>query len=122
MFPMLQSYQLFIKLSRDSEVQIGKLGFFRFPRGGYIYTGSAKAHMEKRIERHLSKHKKPRWHIDYLLEVKDARITQVTRSEISECKLNKKTSGETLVNGFGSSDCLKKCGSHLKFTGDTQSK
>ena len=43
----------------------------KFPRGFYIYIGSAQKNLKKRIERHRRKNKKLHWHIDYLLEKAD---------------------------------------------------
>ena len=112
----MQSYQLFITLSQDAVIQIGRLGLFPFPKGLYIYTGSAKRNMDKRIERHLSEIKNVHWHIDYLLMGKQTEIIKVLKSELEECALNKSIDGEIIVKGFGSSDCKSNCGSHLKLT------
>ena len=106
----LQSYQLFIKVNKDIDLKVGKLGRFIFSIGSYVYTGSAKKNLDKRIERHLSKKKKLHWHIDYLLN-NDA-------VQIIECILNKKTNGTIIIRGFGSSDCNLCCGSHLKYLGN----
>ena len=76
----MQSYQLYIFLNEDVRVQIGKLGVFRFPKGNYIYTGSAKRNIEKRIERHLSSNKKLHWHIDYLLENSQTKIVKTRKT------------------------------------------
>jgi Uri superfamily endonuclease len=108
------SYQLLIRISRPTTVTIGRLGRFRFPAGDYVYTGSAKRNLEARIHRHLSKTKRLRWHIDYLLADHDARIVGVRRSVPEECLLNRRTRGEVVVPGFGSSDCRAGCGGHLK--------
>jgi len=40
------SYQLHIELSQPCSITIGKLGEFNFPAGYYIYTGSARRHIE----------------------------------------------------------------------------
>ncbi|MFQ6031477.1 MAG: DUF123 domain-containing protein [Candidatus Zixiibacteriota bacterium] len=61
-------YQLLIYLPKNAWIIIGKRGKFRFPKGYYIYTGSARNGLEKRIKRHLNKKKKHFWHIDYLLD------------------------------------------------------
>jgi Uri superfamily endonuclease len=71
-----------------------------------------------RINRHFSKKKKLRWHIDYLLNSPGVRITDSWTSSLPECRLNQSTRGEIIVNGFGSSDCRNGCGSHLKFVVD----
>ena len=115
----MQSYQLHIHISDNIEIQIGKLGKFNFPRGHYIYTGSAKKNIDERIKRHQSNSpdKKLHWHIDYLLNDKNAKITEVHKFEKEECILNQETCGETIVPDFGSSDCKNKCKSHLKYLG-----
>ena len=110
-------YKLVIKLSRDKEIKIGKLGTFVFPKGFYVYTGSAQNGFEKRINRHLSSNKKFHWHIDYLLTY--AKVIKVLRyvGSKDECKLNSVTgqsAGATqIVKKFGSSDC--NCVTHLYY-------
>ena len=113
----MQSYQLFIKLYQDVEIQIGKLGLFTFPKGTYVYTGSAKRNIDKRITRHLSTEKNLHWHIDYLLANYKSKVINVIKSEIAECNLNERLKGKIIAKGFGSSDCKAKCQSHLKFIG-----
>ncbi len=110
----MQSYQLLIRLSKTSEINIGKLGRFRFPVGDYLYTGSAKINMDSRIERHRSKKKKKHWHIDYFLDSTNTEIVAVEKFILEECKLNQQLDGIIIAPGFGSSDCRKKCGAHLK--------
>lgn len=114
---MMQSYQLHIHLNKNIEIEIGKLGKFTFPMGNYIYTGSAKKNIDARIERHKSKDKKMHWHIDFLLNNENSRITEVQKFAEEECILNQKASGEIIVTGFGSSDCKNGCKSHLKYLG-----
>jgi len=72
--------------------------------------------LKARIERHLKREKKLKWHIDYFLtkaRVIDV-ITFCTNKKI-ECKLAKYVQNlpgaEIVVKGFGSSDC--KCITHL---------
>ena len=115
----MQSYQLHIHLNENIEIEIGKLGKFTFPMGNYIYTGSAKKNIDERIKRHQSSSsdKKLHWHIDYLLNDKNAKITEVQKFDKEECALNQKTCGEIIIAGFGSSDCKNKCKSHLKYLG-----
>ena len=101
-------------------IDIGRLGRFSFPKGKYIYTGSAKRGLNSRIDRHKRSDKKLHWHIDYLLETKSAKITKVEVFEFQEngeCALNQPIEGEHIVSGFGSSDCRNKCISHLVFVG-----
>jgi Uri superfamily endonuclease len=116
-------YSLLIELKKNQKIRIGNLGKFEFPKGFYIYTGSAMNDLEKRIERHLKKKKKKFWHIDYLLSNKNAQIISIlkikTKQKI-ECRLNetilKKLNGKFLIEKFGSSDC--NCKSHLIYLGN----
>ena len=111
----MRSYQLFILVTKKIELKVGKLGKFIFPIGFYVYTGSAKKNIDKRIERHLSQKKNLHWHIDYLLNNDAVQIISTRKSQIAECSLNKKTKGTIIINGFGSSDCNLCCKSHLKY-------
>jgi Uri superfamily endonuclease len=111
-------YQLLIYLPKDAWIVIGKKGKFKFPKGYYVYTGSARNGLEKRVERHLKKNKKHFWHIDYLLDF--ALIKKVflfTNDEFDECALNLKTleksNAKIIMPKFGASDC--DCPAHLAF-------
>lgn len=115
----LISYQLHISVGHPLNLTIGRLGHFSFPAGKYIYTGSARRHLEARIARHLRHKKILRWHIDWLLTAPGVRIVAVTRSKFKECALNQRTAGRTLVPGFGASDCCMRCNSHLRFVAKT---
>ncbi len=114
---MFRSYQILIKLDTNVSIRVGKLGSFTFPKGYYIYTGSAQKNMTARIERHLKKDKPLRWHIDYLTIHPASEIIDVRRSDVEECQLNQLIGGEVIVPGFGASDCKAHCGSHLKYLG-----
>lgn len=111
------SYQIIFKLIKSIEIQIGKLGKFAFPRGEYIYTGSAQKNMDQRLKRHQTKNKKMHWHIDYLLNHQECTILKIIKSDVDECILNQATPGDIIAPGFGASDCNKGCISHLKFKG-----
>lgn len=109
-------YNLLIELDRDHRLKVGMLGTFRFPKGYYVYTGSAQNNMEKRVARHLSRRKRMRWHIDYLLKV--ARVLKVVEYnglKRDECRINRKIGkhpdAKIVAKGFGSSDC--RCKTHL---------
>lgn len=108
------TYQLHIRVRRRVRVAIGRLGVFEFPRGQYVYTGSARRNLEARVARHLAREKTLRWHIDYLLAAEGVEIVDVTRSARPECEMNQRVTGSVLVPGFGASDCHAGCGSHLK--------
>ena len=111
----MQSYQLFINLSQNIEIQIGKLGLFSFPKGTYVYTGSAKRNLNQRITRHFLMDNNLFWHIDYLLVNKYTKIMEIAKSELSECDLNADLKGKIIVKGFGNSNFGENCKSHLKF-------
>lgn len=111
------SYQLLIELAAPARVGIGKLGTFDFPAGRYVYTGSARRNMEARIARHQRRDKPLRWHIDYLTSLPDCTVLEVSRSAETECALNQATAGSLPARGFGASDCVSGCGSHLKYLG-----
>lgn len=107
-------YCLVIELAETSEIEIGKkLGIIRFEKGYYVYVGSAMNSLESRVKRHLSKDKKLRWHVDYLLtssEITDI-VFNVSPRKI-ECSLSQYIASKTDgVAGFGCSDCS--CESHL---------
>ncbi|MCQ6275153.1 GIY-YIG nuclease family protein [Bacillus sp. V3B] len=113
-------YTIYLKLDDSQVVSVGKLGEFSFPKGIYIYVGSAKRNLKQRIERHKKIQKKFHWHFDYLrLYGTITRIITYDR-RFGECELaeniRKKENGITKVKGFGSSDC--KCDSHLIYIGD----
>lgn len=74
-----------------------------------------------RLSHHLSKKsKKIHWHIDYLLRCPEAHIKTVliypSRTR-QECRLNQRIAAlpgaKVIVKGFGASDCISGCASHL---------
>lgn len=112
------TYLLIIELKRSREIEVGKLGIFFFPRGYYVYTGSAMRGIYQRINRHLTKKKKLRWHIDYFLkygEIKEV-VTFESRTK-TECIVNQEIKiifgGKIIAPGFGAGDCRGNCESHL---------
>ena len=108
-------YCLIIKVKVDIIQKIGALGRIRFKKGIYAYIGSAQNNLEKRIKRHLSKNKKIKWHIDYLLKNNFAKIEKVLQKKAKkqeECKIACFLERfEEPVKNFGCSDC--NCISHL---------
>lgn len=111
------TYILLISLNQPCEIQIGKLGRIFFKSGYYLYVGSAKKAIEKRINRHLKRQKNKFWHIDYLLsDPYPSKVVGVwTHNEFSECfvaqRLLENNHCSVVKKGFGSSDC--KCTSHF---------
>lgn len=109
-------YCLIIHLNKNRKIKIGKLGKIPFAKGFYCYVGSGLNNLEKRIERHLGKEKKKRWHIDYFLQKgKIVGVEKIETSRKAECLLSKRVGkmANSYVKGFGSSDC--KCASHLYY-------
>ncbi len=106
---MRGAYCLVMKLDKDKDIQIGKLGRFHFPSGYYVYVGSAMNDLDARISRHLrpSSEKKMHWHIDYFLE--HAKVIDIIRIP-SEVNIEKEVAqffaeyGKVIAPGFGSSD------------------
>ena len=115
---MKGSYVLLTKLPEEQTIRIGSLNAVEFPRGYYAYVGSAMGGFKSRLSRHLRGNKKPRWHIDYLLQ--RTSISGVVVSETVdrvECAIAQALSRQfDSVPDFGSSDC--KCKSHLFFAAD----
>ena len=58
-------YVMVMHLDHDLDLEIGSKGMMHFNAGYYMYVGSAKANLTKRIERHKRKRKKMHWHLDY---------------------------------------------------------
>jgi sugar fermentation stimulation protein A len=110
------TYALVIYLPRPQTIRVGALGAFRFPRGYYIYIGSALKGLGARVARHCRKEKKCFWHIDYLLE--HARVIDVwTHASAARLECQWARAALTLSNArvvaprFGASDCH--CAAHL---------
>ena len=113
------AYCLCITVDDDIDVEVGALGMTVFPRGPYVYIGSALNGLEARILRHVETsrglRKVTRWHVDYLLREPEVHIESVyirITDERVECTLAREVSsrGEP-VRGFGCNDC--RCTSHL---------
>ena len=108
------SYLLVLEVAQSRRIDAGGLGKVTFPKGYYVYAGSARANLTKRVERHLRRRKQFHWHIDYLRDRADScTALPVRTSEDLEHNL-----AETLgrladwsIPRFGSSDC--KCPTHL---------
>ncbi len=111
-------YQLLIFLSRTVPIRVGSKGIFTFPKGYYVYTGSAGNGLKARVQRHLRRQKKHFWHIDYLLD--HASVKQIfvfPRGRLDECSLARKMlskpEAKAVVAKFGASDC--RCPAHLAY-------
>jgi len=108
------NYILVLQLSEERSIFVGSLGTVIFPKGFYLYVGSARKNLAKRIDRHLRKRKNFFWHIDYLRDQADAcTAIPIRSSERLEHRLAgavRKIAGWS-VPRFGASDC--NCKSHL---------
>ena len=113
------TYALILKNKKNRNIQVGKLGSFSFPRGWYVYTGSAfgPGGLASRVGRHFKLEKKCRWHIDYLSTIIPVTRVWYTTSPIKvECQWAQhflSLGGSSPVKGFGASDCH--CKTHLFF-------
>jgi sugar fermentation stimulation protein A len=108
------SYIIILNIRDDIDISVGKLGTIHFPKGFYLYVGSARRHLTQRMERHLRKRKNFFWHIDYLRNHTDQCMALPIRSsEPLEHELAKalSTISHWHIPGFGSSDCF--CETHL---------
>jgi Uri superfamily endonuclease len=126
--PERGNYTLIVLLESPSRIMIPSRGWFWLRKGYYVYTGSAvgkgAVSLRQRVARHFEKKKTKRWHIDYLLACRKARITAVVAcSSIinKECKITKAIQGirgaTVPIDGFGASDCRQNCKSHLAYFG-----
>jgi len=107
-------YLLVFKIKNKEKLKIGNLGERIFKKGFYVYVGSAMNSLSKRINRHLRKNKKLKWHIDYLLQKgENLKAIPIRSFEKRECEIAKELSliSQKIIPDFGASDC--KCNSHL---------
>jgi len=115
-------YSLIISLMRTKALRVGKLGVALFPKGTYVYTGSAMGGLAARLKRHLTRKKKIRWHIDHLLKFPEARVDKVIvypPAPNQECRQNQRIAAlfgaAVALKRFGATDCKSGCESHLYF-------
>lgn len=112
-------YRLWIELRAGARVRVGRLGTFRLEPGTYVYIGSARRNLAARLARHRRSDKTLRWHIDYLLALRQARIREVQTRPWrvgAECRWAGQTRSEgglVVIRGFGAGDCRGGCGAHL---------
>jgi sugar fermentation stimulation protein A len=108
------SYLIILRLPRRKVISVGKLGKVPFQKGYYVYTGSARKNLSRRIERHRRLTKKHFWHIDYLREAGEFIAALPVRTEDDvECRIARSITalGDWEIPFFGSSDCT--CTTHL---------
>lgn len=111
------TYALILQSERNQTIRVGKSGSLTIRPGWYVYIGSAfgPGGLLARINRHIKKRKKFRWHIDYLRARVMLTAVWYTKSPLKmECdwaNLFGQQKGAETITGFGASDC--KCRSHL---------
>ena len=116
----MATYVLVLKNMEDTNIHVGRLGSVFFKRGLFLYVGSAKKALEKRIGRHLAKDKKIFWHIDYILDSPKMSILEVWTKEADRecetaCNIDNFPGTMVVEKGIGSSDC--RCRTHFYFFG-----
>ncbi|MDC7221366.1 MAG: DNA/RNA nuclease SfsA [Spirochaetales bacterium] len=119
-------YLMLLEVEEESTVTVGSLGERVFPAGWYIYVGSARKNLTKRMERHVRKRKKYHWHLDYLRsKASTVKAVPIRTAESAECLLAasmdelfplEASLSKTLL-GFGCSDC--DCDRHLFYSPQT---
>jgi len=108
------SYIIISYVKKAIIVDIGKIGRIDFKKGYYLYVGSAKTNLAKRIERHKRRKKKIFWHIDYLRDKAEFYASLPIVSSVPlECHIadSLKDIADWTIDRFGSSDCS--CETHL---------
>ncbi|HEX7504943.1 MAG TPA: DNA/RNA nuclease SfsA [Syntrophales bacterium] len=108
------SYLLVLEIARGRRIDVGGLSEVLFPKGYYVYAGSARANLKKRVERHLRRRKQFHWHIDYLRDrAESCKALPVRSSEDLEHDLAAALGqvADWSIPRFGSSDC--RCPTHL---------
>jgi Uri superfamily endonuclease len=110
-------------LNENQRIRVGKLKQAEFAPGIYLYIGSARNGLGRRLARHLRKEKKVFWHIDYFLQKARIKEIWVRNDYFEECQIlsEVKTSLKNscfLLKKFGSSDC--RCPSHLIYLPDNE--
>ncbi|TFG29262.1 GIY-YIG nuclease family protein [Candidatus Thorarchaeota archaeon] len=120
---MRGAYVLVIDLNENRKFQFKSIGNLTCEKGTWLYVGSAmgkgSTSLENRIRRHFHHEKTVHWHIDHLLK-SGSEIRNAIWAESSirvECDIAKGVEQMKDIypgpKGFGSSDCRKKCWSHL---------
>jgi len=106
-------YLLLIYLPNNKNLRVGALGIKNFKAGYYVYVGSAQRNLRKRVKRHLSRKKRIRWHIDYLLSIASVEdILAYSWGKDGEEGIAKALMKKyAYVDGFGASDTRAR--SHL---------
>ncbi len=118
--PSPGTYAILLQLGTPAHLSVGRLGRFEFPRGWYLYVGSARGAggLRARVRHHWQSAARPHWHIDFLRQV--ARPVQVMwqiGAARRECEwaaaIGARPEARLVAFKFGASDC--KCPTHLYY-------
>jgi len=108
-------YLILTCMRRRTVVVVGEKGPQEFPRGWYVYVGSAVRAREARVARHLAREKPLRWHADHLFAAAPARAAWLVDGARGECELAGALAGlpgaQRRPPRFGAGDC--RCAGHL---------
>jgi Uri superfamily endonuclease len=119
---MKGTYTIVISCNRAFNVRFGRLGRSNVPKGLYVYSGSALGKgamsLEGRLGRHSCRHKRMKWHIDYMTSSRRCEVRAAICVESRrrlECNVNSMISdrlkAHPLLPRIGASDCT--CRGHL---------
>lgn len=109
-------YLFLVSVDKCTVIDIGSTLTHTFMKGYYLYVGSAKKALSKRVARHKRTRKNRHWHMDYLREKSSVVQSWPIRVQGDyECEIAQqfRLIADSEVSGFGSSDCT--CSSHLFF-------
>lgn len=107
-------YLILLEMEAEKTLSIGSLGEVTFPKGWYVYCGSAKKNLASRVERHLRIRKGMHWHMDYLRQGAGKVIGIPIRTQDSiehQLAAGLEKMADWKMMQFGCSDC--QCESHL---------
>lgn len=107
-------YLILLEMEKEKTISIGSLGEVTFPKGWYVYCGSAKKNLSSRVERHLRIRKGMHWHLDYLRQESGKVVGVPFRTQDSiehQLAESLEQMADWKVMQFGCSDC--QCESHL---------
>jgi Uri superfamily endonuclease len=117
------TYALFLVLDEGFFEVVGALGRHRFPRGVYVYAGSAMSGLEPRLLRHAKPGKVVHWHIDRLTNRPECQVVGAVTfgpGGPDECQIVSILASirwtQVAPAGFGSSD--HDCPGHLVLLGE----
>jgi sugar fermentation stimulation protein A len=107
-------YFVVLSLSEDRDIKTGSLGLVHYPKGYYVYVGSARKNLAARLARHQRKRKNFHWHIDYLRQEGNVEaLVPVRTADDLEEEMAEAVSriADFEIKGFGATD--KPSDSHL---------